>query len=81
MLQNKIWMCPRERKIQPLKPPQILNCNENLDSLESQAILNYYLNSFWDSASSWGKKKPQSGNRKLGQEIDLMFLKSSQKAK
>ncbi|KAM7066656.1 LOW QUALITY PROTEIN: adhesion G-protein coupled receptor G7 [Acridotheres tristis] len=31
-----IQMCSRERKIPTLKPPQILNCNENLDSLASQ---------------------------------------------
>ncbi|KAL2311473.1 hypothetical protein Nmel_003190 [Mimus melanotis] len=29
-------MCSRERKIPTLKPPQILNGNENLDSLASQ---------------------------------------------
>ncbi|NWX97464.1 AGRG7 protein, partial [Nothoprocta ornata] len=31
-----IRMCTRVRKIPTLQPPQILNCNENLDSLASQ---------------------------------------------
>ncbi|KAI1242308.1 hypothetical protein IHE44_0005839, partial [Lamprotornis superbus] len=33
-----IQMCSRERKIPTLKPPHILNCNENLGSLASQNI-------------------------------------------
>lgn len=65
-----IRMCSREGRIPTLELPKTLNCNENLDSLASQVILNYYLNSVWGSASSQGKKS----YRKLRQETSMCYI-------